>query len=91
MLLHDSINKSPVYTLLFDGSLNKVTHECEIDLIICFWDDDNMVKVQYLGSSFFGHSTAKDLMTQFEKVTNKLTAEKLYQISMDGPKVNLKF
>ena len=62
-----------------------------MDLIISFWDDDNMVKVQYLGSSFFGHSTAKDLMTQFEEVTNKVALEKLYQISMDRPKVNLKF
>ena len=91
MLLHDSINKSPVYTLSFGGSPNKVTQECEVDLIIRFWDDDNMVKVWYLGSSFFGHSTAIVLMTQFEEVTSKLAPEKLYQISMDGPKVNLTF
>ena len=45
MLLHDSINKSLVYTLSFDGSPSKVTQECEMDLIIRFWDDDNMVKV----------------------------------------------
>ena len=89
MLLHDSINKSPVYTLSFDESLHKVTQECEVDLIIRIWDDDNMVKVWYLGSSFFAHSTAKELMTQ--GVTNKLAPEKLYQISMDGPKVNWSF
>ena len=89
MLLHDSINKSPVYTLSFDESLNKVTQECEVDLIIRIWDDDNMVKVWYLGSSFFAHLTAKELMTQ--GVTNKLAPEKLYQISMDGPKVNWSF
>ena len=89
MLLHDSINKSPVYTLSFDESLNKVTQECEVDLIIRIWDDDNMVKVWYLGSSFFAHSTAKELMTQ--GVTNKLAPEKLYQIFMDGPKVNWSF
>ena len=89
MLLHDSINKSPVYTLSFDESLNKVTQECEVDLIIRIWDDDNMVKVWYIGSSFFAHSTAKELMTQ--GVTNKLAPEKLYQISMDGPKVNWSF
>ena len=91
MLLHDSINKSPVYTLSFDERLNKVTQGCEMDLIICFWDDDNMVKVRYLGSSFFGHSITKDLMTQFEEVTNKVAPDKLFQISMDGPKVNLRF
>ena len=56
-----------------------------MDLIIHFWNDDNMVKVRYLGSSFFGPLTAKDLMIQFEEVTNKLAPEKLYQITMDGP------
>ena len=34
-----------------------------MDLIICFCDDGNMVKVRYLESSFFGQSTAEDLMT----------------------------
>ena len=52
---------------------------------------DTMVKVWYLGSSFFGHSTTKDLITQFEDVTKKPVPEKLFQISVDGPKVNLKF
>ena len=65
MLLHYSINKSPVQTLSFDESLNKVTQECKMDLIICFCDDGNMVKVRYLESSFFGQSTAEDLMTLF--------------------------
>ena len=91
MLFHDSINKLPVYTLSFDESLNKVTQKCDMDLKIGFWDDNNIVKVRYLRSSFFGDSTAKDLMTQFEEVTNKLVPEKLYQISIDGPKVNLNF
>ena len=72
ILLYHSINKSPVYNLSFDESLNKVTQECEMDLIIHFWNDDNMVKVRYLGSSFVGHLTAKDLMIQFEEVTNNL-------------------
>ena len=45
MLLHDSINKPPGYTLSFDESRNKMTQECEMGLIKHFWDDDNMVKV----------------------------------------------
>ena len=45
MLLDDSINKPRVYILSFDESLNKVTKECEMDLLICFWDYDIMVKV----------------------------------------------
>ena len=62
LLLCDSFNKSLVYTLLFDESFNKVTQECEMYLIICFWDDDKMVKVRYLAWNFFVHSTAKNLM-----------------------------
>ena len=42
MLLHDSINKSPVYTLSFNGSLNKFhTGVWNGSDHICFWDDDN--------------------------------------------------
>ena len=45
MFLHDSIRKSPVYTLSFNESLKNVIQEREMDVIIRFWDDDNMVKV----------------------------------------------
>ena len=93
MLLHGSIKKPTVYILSFDKSLNKVTHECKMDLIIRDWDDDNMKtgESSIFTVKFFGHFNAKDLMTQFEKVTNKLVSEKLYQISMNGRKVNMKF
>ena len=93
MLLHGSIKKPTVYILSFDKSLNKVTHECKMDLIIRDWDDDNIKtgESSIFTVKFFDHFNAKDLMTQFEKVTNKLVSEKLYQISMNGPKVNLKF
>ena len=49
-------------------------------VMVQYWDEEeNEVKTCYLGSSFLGHSTAVGLM------------EKLYQISMDGPAVNIKF
>ena len=91
-LLIAAINKSPIYTLSFDESLNEVAQQCEMDIIIRFWDNnDNEVKVRYLGSTFFGHGTAVDLVKQFGEVTKNLDPIKLYHISMDGPKVNLKF
>ena len=62
-----------------------------MDIIVRFWDKDNEVKVRYLGSTFFGHATAVDLVKQFEDLTKDLDPTKLYQISMDGPRVNLKF
>ena len=93
MLLHGSIKKPTVCILSFDKSLNKVTHECKMDLIIRDWDDDNKKtgESSIFTVKFLDHFNAKDLMTQFEKVTNKLVSEKLYQISMNGRKVNMKF
>ena len=49
-------------------------------VMVQYWDEEETeVKTCYLGSTFLGHSTAVGLM------------EKLYQISMDGPAVNIKF
>ena len=49
------------------------------------------VKPQYYGSRFLGHATHKDLFKHFNEITKYLSPSKLYQISMDGPGVNLKF
>ena len=60
-VLNDEISKSVIYSLSFDESLDKTTQECEMDLLVRFWDETyNDVKMRYLGSTFFGHATAKD-------------------------------
>ena len=62
----------------------KITQECEMDLLIRFWDEtDNNVKLRYLGSSFFGHVTVKDLSKQFKEITQSLVPPKIFQVSMD--------
>ena len=62
----------------------KITQECEMDLLIRFWDEiDNNVKLRYLGSSFFGHATVKDLSKQFKEITQSLVPPKIFQVSMD--------
>ena len=72
--------------------MNKTTQECEMDLLICFWDETDVdVKVKYLGSSFLGHAKAKDLSKQFKEITKSLVPTKIFKVSMDGPNVNLKF
>ena len=43
-----------------------------------------------MGSTFFGHGTHQNLK-HFHEVTKELDHSKLYQISMDGLSVNLKF
>ena len=40
---------------------------------------------------FFGHGTHQNLLKHFRKVTKELDHLKLYQKSVDGPNVILKF
>ena len=91
-LLKDNLNKYEVMVYSFDKSLSEITQACEIDLIIRYWNNNaQKVDVRYWGSSFFGHATHQDLLKQFNKITSELHPKKLYQISMDKPKVNTKF
>ena len=91
-LLKDKLNKSEVMVYSFDESLNEITQTCEMDLIIRYWNNyAQKVDVRYWGSSFFGHATHQDLLKQFNKITSEFDPKRLYQISMDGPKVNTKF
>ena len=61
-------------------------------VMVQYWDEEeNKVGTHYLGSTFLGHSTAVDLMDKLNEVIKHLDPEKLYQIYMDGPAVNIKF
>ena len=89
--LTGSIKKSELYDVSFDESLNDNTKNCEMDVIICYFDvDDNKIKTCYLDSCFLGHSTHTDLLREYNKALEDLCENKLIQISMDGLNVNLK-
>jgi len=91
-LLSSLVEKSDILVLSFDESLNEITQSCEMDIILRFWDMmENQVKIRYWDSAFFGHAKHDDLLKQFQNATKDLDHKKLYQISMDGPKVNFKF
>ena len=63
-----------------------------MDLYVRFWDvSENKVNVRYYGSSFLGHGTHQNLLSHFNDITKDLDHSHLYQISMDGPNVNIKF
>ena len=80
------------YVVSFDESLNKTVQECEMDLIIRFWDNlTNTVQVRFWNSMFLGYSTATDLVKNFHEGLTGIDPSKNVQISMDGPNVNLKF
>ena len=81
-----------MFSFLFDESLNKATQTSEMDLYIRFWNVNlNKVNARYFGSTFLGHGTHPDLLTHFQEVTKEINYSHLYQVSMDGPSVNLKF
>ena len=76
----------------FDESLNQVNQTCEIDVYVRFWNVTELkVIIRFIGSAFFGHETHQNLLKHFHEVTKELDRSKLYQISMDGSILNLKF
>ncbi|XP_057299676.1 uncharacterized protein LOC130630266 [Hydractinia symbiolongicarpus] len=91
-ILYDSLKKVECYVVSFDESLNTVTQNCEMDVLVRFFDPvDDKVKICYLDSSFLGHSAHQDLFSHFTKTLGKLDPNKMFQVSMDGPSVNFKF
>ena len=91
-ILGKKINCAPYFVAMFDESLNNVMQENQMDLLIRYWDEStNKVRVQFWDSQYLGHSTHLDLVTKFDSSLGSLSAEKILQISMDGPSVNVKF
>ena len=47
-ILRKEVQKSDIYVMSFDESLNDVNQKCQMDLIVPYWDEkDNSVKVRY--------------------------------------------
>ena len=89
-LLKESVKTDGDYVLLFDESLNKVTHNKQLDIHIRLWHHDQ-VKSRYFQSKFIGHASADDLLLHFSEATEDLIRNGLLQVSMDGPSVNWSF
>ena len=87
-----NLHKADFLVYSFDKSLNDATQTTEMDLHVCYWGPiENRVEVRYYNSTFLGHGTHTDLLDHFKSLTNTLPSNKVYQVSMDGPNVNLKF
>ena len=80
----ERIKESSCYVISYDESLNKKTQSSEMDLLVRY------VKTRYLDSQFLGHGTSIDLKRNFDETMKDLNPNKLIQIGMDGPNVNLK-
>ena len=71
------------YSISFDESLNKAVQECKMGILIRFWDNlSNTVQVRFWNSIFFGHSTATDLIKDFNEGLTGADPSKNLQISM---------
>lgn len=89
--LIDLISLSDEVVVGFDESLNSVSNKQQMDIVIRFWNDKlNEVSTRYLTSAFLGKTKAVDLLTAFEVSIPKSIFNKIIQISMDGPNVNLR-
>lgn len=91
-ILKADVTASEWVVASFDESLNKVTQDCEMDILVRFWDNnEDRVEVRYWDSMFFGHGTHKDIFNNFNNGLTGVDMSKLTQVSMDGPAVNWKF
>ena len=90
--LTDKIKDLQHFVILFDKSLNDMLQSKQMDMHVRFMDmSKERVLTCYLDSAFMRHGRASDCIEHFNHLTSKLNLEKLIQISMDGPNVNLKF
>ena len=81
--LTKSIKKSEFYVVSFDASLSDNTQNCEMDVLIPYFDaEDNKIKTCYLDLHFLGHSTHTDLLREYKKALKDLCENKLVQISI---------
>ena len=60
-------------------------------LLVRFYNSANTVNNRFHDSRFLGHATQQDLHKKFNDISNELDSNKLFQISMNGPNINLKF
>ncbi|XP_051238135.1 uncharacterized protein LOC127353140 [Dicentrarchus labrax] len=88
-LLVREISRQIGYVMLFDESLNHELQRKQMDLHVCIWDGGK-VRTRYVGSEFFGHATARDVVDKMIPVLEGIGVKNLVQLSMDGPHVNWK-
>ena len=87
----ERIKESPCFIILYGESLNPVIQTCEMDLLARQFDEtEGSAKIRYLDSQFLGHGTSYDFKKNFSESLQVLDANKLIQVAMDGPNVNIK-
>ena len=89
--VENEIKLSEVFSVSFDESLNKVSDMEQLDVVVKYWDvSKNRAMTRYFDSSFLGYTRASDLLEKLDKIVKPVGYQKLIQVAMDGPNVNLK-
>ena len=88
-VLRKEIIKAPVFSLLFDESMNHILQNEQLDIHIRFWDNSKCMTVTgYFDPHFLRQPNAVNVVTILQQSLQKLVAEKMIQLSMDGPALN---
>ena len=86
-ILMESIRKYGHFVISFDESHNKTTQSSELNFLVRHFDVLKMkVSTRYVTLVFLSHSRHTDLTI----MRDQLRKDKLVQLSMDGPSVNVK-
>lgn len=88
--LQREIENSDYYVVLFDESGNEFLQQKQMDVHVRCWNSSHKVETRYLTSVFMGHATAENIQEKLLKALEPLPLQKIVQVSMDGPNVNLK-
>ena len=89
-LLMTQVKASPHYTILLDECLNTKLQECQMDIIVRYWDEESAgMKVRYLDLKFMLRRNEVNLYKLItESICEVDGGGKLLQMSSDGPHVN---
>ena len=87
-LLMKKIQSSPFFVLSFDESLNIIIQKKQMDLQVRFWDNEKKKCTRYHGSKFVQRPNAKHFCDVLISSLKDLSAERLIQLSVDGPSTN---
>lgn len=80
------------YAISIDESLNKISCQAQMDIIVRFWNDTaNKLCTRYLTSLFLEKCNAENMHSALITALNNfgLKLGKIIQVSMDGPNVNI--
>ena len=88
-LLISKVKASPIYAASYDESLNRVFQEEQMDIHLRYFNEETqMVESRYLDSPFVKRPNSGNLHNELLNSLSMVGAEKLIQISMDGPNLN---